>query len=276
MSKSAITRAGALAKGALAVYLHPKLAQDASVDLDPIVGGVTRKTFRSQLPVMVLAVKGAVHGKLAKDADIEDVAEVVEALADILPEEVQEVAKELDDDGKLEGADDPDAAKDDDNDVVAFLTGKLSEEDLAKVKAMLADSPVPAAAMDAAVKAAVTKATKGLITKPAMDAAIAEASRAAAEAATTTQREIREAEKAVRPWVGELALAHDSAEGVYRTALTTLGVKVAGIHASAFPALLEAQPKPGDRPRTASRLAQDADDAKSFNDRFPNASRLKA
>jgi 8-oxo-dGTP pyrophosphatase MutT (NUDIX family) len=54
------------------------------------------------------------------------------------------------------------------------------------------------------------------------------------------QRELRDAEADVRPLVGQLA-AMDSAEDVYRAALTQLKVNIKGVHASAFPALLQAQ-----------------------------------
>ena len=73
-----------------------------------------------------------------------------------------------------------------------------------------------------------------------MDAAIAKAV-ADTEATVTarvtrSQREIRDAERKVRPYVGELAIACDSAEAVYRAALTALGLgdKIKDVHASAL------------------------------------------
>ncbi len=69
-----------------------------------------------------------------------------------------------------------------------------------------------------------------------------------------------------------LALAQDSAEGVYRAALDMLGVNVAAIHPSAYRAILEAQPKPG---MQRSRVAMDSVAMKSFAERYPHAASVK-
>ena len=74
--------------------------------------------------------------------------------------------------------------------------------------------------------------------------------RDAVQAERTRIRGVAEAEKFIRPWVGELLVAMDSAEDVYKRALTMQGVKgLDKIHPSAYRALLEAQPKPGARKR---------------------------
>ena len=119
-----------------------------------------------------------------------------------------------------------------------------------------------------------------MVDKPAMDAAIAKAV-ADTEATVTaritkSQREIRDAERKVRPYVGELAIACDSAEAVYRAALTALGLgdKIKDVHASALPTILEMQPLPDRRPKAPS-VAMDAAGAKSFAERFPDANRIK-
>lgn len=85
--------------------------------------------------------------------------------------------------------------------------------------------------------------------KKAMDAAIAAAANAATEKALRIGREIRDAEREVRPYVGDLTMSFDSAEGVYRQALAQLGVAEAKtIHASALKTILSMQPKAGARP----------------------------
>lgn len=140
---------------------------------------------------------------------------------------------------------------------------------------------VSQAAMDAAIKkavaAAVTEATKKAdeANKVAMDKAI----KAAADGASKMAKEIRDAENDVRPWVGNLAMAHDSAEGVYRTALGALGVEHDGIHASALKTILHMQPKPGD-PRTPAQqahddsMAMDASASEGFFKRHPGAAKI--
>lgn len=235
--KPSITRGGAAALTALSLYLKPKLAQDAKVDLSSVLAKVTSSNFKASQPAILAGLKKAAEGKLAQDSSIEDAAEVIEALADILPDEEADLATDEDDtdeddDKKKEVAEDEDGEEDDDK--------------------------VTKTAMDAAIAAAVKSATKS-----------------ATVAAIKTQQDIREAERAVRPYVGDLAMAHDSADAVYRTALTSLGVEVDGVHPSAFPAILKLQPKPGDTPPARKPIAQDAAASKAFEERFPHANRLK-
>lgn len=115
---------------------------------------------------------------------------------------------------------------------------------------------------------------KDMITKPAMDAAIA----AAVKANTKTQTDLRAAERDVRSWIGEIAptMAFDSAAGVYEHALKALKVDVTDVDPSAFKAILHAQPKPKRATRLETLMATDAkpEGAKSFEERFPAASRI--
>jgi hypothetical protein len=118
------------------------------------------------------------------------------------------------------------------------------------------------------------------VDKPAMDAAIRLATDQAVKDAVkqTTERlnSLREAERFVRPWIGDVVVAMDSASDVYKLALETSGVKTAGIHVSAYQAMLSLVPKPGETaPRV--RLAQDArrPGEKSLEERFPNIARMR-
>ena len=61
-----LTRTALLAKGALMAYLAPKLAADASIDLNPILEGVSANSF--DVKAVTEAVTKATDGKLAKDA----------------------------------------------------------------------------------------------------------------------------------------------------------------------------------------------------------------
>ena len=116
-----------------------------------------------------------------------------------------------------------------------------------------------------------------LVTRPAMDEAIRTAVANAEKRAAEKANALRVAERAVEPYVGKLALdAALDADGVYRKALTMLGVEGADtVHPSALTILLKAQPLPGSAPRREPRLAQDAASVKATLDRFPNAGRLK-
>lgn len=274
MANTALSGAAAQTQGALAVYLRSKLAQDARVDLGPIVTGLTAKKFRSQIPGIVLGVQKAVRGKLAQDADIEDVAEVIEALAEILPPDAEAEVK-----AAVEGSD---ITEDDDAELRAMLKAKgCSDEEIDQICAKAAlpatdegDKEAEKKAMDAAIKAAVKDATKGMVSKTAMDAAIAEATARAQDETATRINAVEEARRTVRPWVGDLAMSFDSAEEVLRKSLTMLGRNVAGKHADALMDILESCPKPGDKPAAGPRVAQDAATTKSFNDRFPGAARI--
>lgn len=108
----------------------------------------------------------------------------------------------------------------------------------------------------------------------ANDAALQSAVKAATDAAVKVQKEIREAERAVRPYVGELSMAFDSAEEVYRAALKTMGVNVDNVHASALPVILEMQPKPGAKKEKPS-VAMDSAGVDDFFAMYPGAANIQ-
>ena len=267
MAKHALSPAAAQLQGALTVYLRTKLAQDASVDLGPIVSGVEKKNFKAMIPAITLGVMRGAKGKLAQDAELEDVAEVIEALAPII-EQMEEPAVKVEET----------ASDDTDADLRAMLKAKgCSDEEIDRICAKTVATAVDEKddeddkkAMDAAIKRAVTEATKGMVSKTAMDAAITQARTETAAHINA----IEDARRTVRPWVGDLAMSFDSAEGVLRTTLKMLGKNADGKHADALMDILESCPKASDKPAAPVRVAQDAASAKSFADRFPGADRI--
>lgn len=295
MSKSVVlSRKAALLQGAMLAFLTPKLAQDAKLDLTPILKGVTSKNFKAKKPAIIRALEATIEGNLAEDASIEGLVELLDAVGGV---KTAEAVDELNDNSgspvkevvEKEAMDDDPMAK-----VKAFLKGKISDEDLAKIDEIAGaaaaaegaegaeDEPPPFKDMpklDAktakdAIEKEVKEKTKDMVTKPAMDAAVSTAVKAALATAKEDQKLLREAEKAVRPYVGELAMAHDSAEEVYRTALGALGVKdIEEIPAAALPHILAAQPLPNAR-RVEPRVAMDAAGAKSYAERFPGADKI--
>jgi chemotaxis protein histidine kinase CheA len=66
-------------------YLAPLLAKDAKIDLMPIFKDVTRKNFKAK--TVSMALDSALKGRLAKDADISHVAEMLDHLERAKPEE---------------------------------------------------------------------------------------------------------------------------------------------------------------------------------------------
>jgi hypothetical protein len=114
-----------------------------------------------------------------------------------------------------------------------------------------------------------------IITKPAMDAAIEVAVKKAREDERNNRNAIREAERVVRPFVGDLAIAYDSADAVYGAALKALKIEVKGVHPSAYRTILELQPKPGQTQQRKTVVAMDESATKSYAERFPGSTRLK-
>jgi hypothetical protein len=258
--KKPFSRKAALVKGAL-MALKPKLAADAKLNLNPILAGITAANWASTKATIVAAYKP----KMAADADIDSVIQLLDSL-DSADDNVG-----LDDDMPVPDVGAVDASPIDE--ICAMLKGKISDDDMAAVEAKMRGLKLAAAdEEDPAIPPAASAAPKkdeDSVSKPAMDAAIKDAVRLAEDAAVKRMRDVSAAEIAVQPWVGKLAIAMDTSEGVYKTALETLGVDVSGIHPSAFRAVLEAQPKPGDVKQL--RIAQDSARPQGFSDRFPNA-----
>lgn len=250
---AALSRSALFASGALRTYLRPKLATDAKLDVLPMFAGITAKTWKADKAKLKLALDKALpkgSPLLATDADISDVVDMLDQLDDLVDQvddataDPAPVVKPV-----AVDAEDPDAETDDEK-----------KERLAK---------------RAAAKAATDAETaKNGITKPAMDAAIATAVATAETATVARMRGIQEAERTVRPWIGDLAVAQDSADAVYKFALDTLHVETKDIHPSAFRAILVLQPKPGDAPGPRPFAQDAAGEEAKFRAKYPTASKL--
>jgi 8-oxo-dGTP pyrophosphatase MutT (NUDIX family) len=112
--------------------------------------------------------------------------------------------------------------------------------------------------------------------KKAMDELVRDGIEKSRREERAAQRAIYDARSFVRPWVGELSMAFDSAEDVYAAALKARGVKTEGKHPAAYKDILAAQPKPGQGSK-ATTLANDAaiKGAKPFAERFPGAGAIR-
>ena len=326
-----VTGTALLMQGALAAYLAPKLALDAKIDVRSKLLGLTPKNYSARRPAIEAEIRAqfeALRGenRIAQDAGIEDLVQLLDAMStepaladatagDTDPLDIADgetgsgqpvdgdpesgIGNPQEKEGPAEDAD-PSAK------ALAFLQGKISDEDLAQVKQLL----TPAAAedegetpsnstsagggggeSDGSSGSGVTMrdpsggATDGEkdesdmddnVKKPAMDAAIKKATADATAAATRIGIQIREAEKFVRPWVGDIAIACDSADNVFKTALKALGKNVDDVHPSAYKFILENTPKPGEgRTTKPVSVAMDAAAADDFAKRFPAASRIR-
>lgn len=270
MAKTALSGAAAQTQGALVVYLKSKLAQDAKVDLRPVIAGLTTANFAARKGKLAHDVKKLTAGKLAQDASIDDVAEVIEALAEILPEEVPEIVEEM---GGTDDAPDDDITTDEPDDARAKLSAAgFSDDEITKMLAALEDTSAPV--MDADKKDVKPAMDKNMVTKPAMDAAIVAAVRASSAALEAKFRSLDEARREVRQRHGEVNIALDSAVAVYRSGLDIEGVAHTDVPDSAVPALYRAicaAPKAAPKP---ARIAQDAAAAAETVVAFPHMNRL--
>lgn len=284
MARKHPTVMAALLQGALMAHLSPRLAMDEKVDLAPVIKGVTKKNFDAD--VIATRVTKVVGDKLALDADLSDLTELLDALHDSAPDEAadsMEPSSGVPNAGKVRGMDEskveglrdkiPGAMDMSDEDwgslkthimkcatndeVPEELEGEAQDEELDEdgkpIKAQDEEEddmpPVKKQAMDAAISAAVTKEREN-------------------------GRQIEAAKEEVRAYVGKLPMAFDSAADVYKAALTAMKVNTKDVHPSAFRAILQAQPKPG-RVQTPAPLAMDAKAANGFAERHPGAASVR-
>ena len=124
---------------------------------------------------------------------------------------------------------------------------------------------------------------KDMVSKPAMDAAIKmaikESNKTLSETLQKQHRAVRDAERKVRPWVGDLAatMSFDSAEQVYEAAFKALGRDVKDVHPSAYPTILELIPKPGTQTEQSTRrssMAMDSSGMDSLKKIVPDIDRI--
>lgn len=240
MDKNVSQKRKVAAVDALTAYLSPMMAKDAKLDMDKLA---------------VLAMDAWPPEKEDDDDKKDKKAE------DDFPE------KEDDDDDKKKAKDkkakDMKAAKDKkakDEDPEEAMDAEEDDDEEEKKEKKADDKK----AKD--MKASDKKAMDEVEVKKAMDEAIA--------GERARQRDVREAERFVRPWIGDLKIAFDSADEVYKAALEARGKSVKDIHPSAYRAILEMLPKPGSEKLSQTRVAMDSVSAKGYAERFPDAARI--
>lgn len=312
MANIRTTLTGHIALGALAIALPPMIAMDQRVDLGPFLQRLSRKAIKKDRKGLETVLRGALDGKMAKDAEIEDVARLLDSLGgpkggstdadpdddedndlEVEPEAAvvvgqgpEEVAVgDPDNDGQVEVTPGPGADPGMMDAIAEFLASKgvdaaIVEElkaTLASAAGAAADEPPPFKGMPKPGGKVVKDKSMGKdnhVTRQAMDAAIETAVGAAVKRTREDAARMRDAERAVRPYVGEVTTAFDSADQVYEHALKSLGVDVEGVHPSAFPAILKQMPVPGARPKRPALAADAKTDATGFASRFPGAGRI--
>lgn len=257
--KMKLSKTAAVVAGALGAHIRPRLAQDAALgDLTPFLKGVSRKNLKSEQPRIIRAMQNHFKGKLAQDADLEGLKEVIEVFAD---PSVAPIGEDEEDDAAA-----PDALGKDDElmgKIREMLGEKLGPDEAARVMAALGEPP---AAKDEPPPTEGTPAKP--VTQQAMDAALSKAQKAGEQAAVKRMTDIRTAEQECRPILGEI-VAQDSAEAVYKMALDAKGIDLTDTPPSAYRALVKMALAQDQAPQTP-RMALDAGAQKSFRERFPH------
>jgi hypothetical protein len=271
--------ARALTVSALHSYLRPRMALDAKLDLTTPLTGVTGKNFKEKAPGILAALTKQTKGKLAKDAKIDALEDLLEMVSEaeakegtdesVSPEEhkaMEAAAAGQSEIGIPKAVGEEFAKKDAVGDAEPFknfLKEKgVSDEDIEAAMDMLPKTGMDAEPDDEEKKKAEeaeeaekaedekmeaeTKAKdaamKDMVSKPAMDAALKKHGDDVAKQVRATEQGIRAALETVRPLVGELpaSMAFDSAEDVLRHAAVMLDIPDAKtIHASALPTVLK-------------------------------------
>jgi hypothetical protein len=284
MPKAALSRKAAHVLGALAAYLPFKLAADAALpdikaSLKTSVAHVNAVNFRENKPAIAAAVTVATRGKLAKDANIDDVVKLLDGLDDDDDDMTDGAdAEEETDEEKLarevrekEGRD-KEAARDkraaDKAAKDKSAPGKTAEDDDDEDKVDVKQREPSANDKDE------DDDMKDRPTKEAMDAAIRRTAQEVEQRTIARMQAIDAAIEFVQPWMGKVnrhAPAMDSAEAVYGAALRSIGVDTKGIDPKSFRQLLGAYPKTGAITTTKPSLAADSAAASGFASRFPKA-----
>lgn len=286
------SRKAMLVQGVVAGALIPKLAQDAKIDIGPVFAGITRDNYAKSRATILRGVEKATKGKLAQDMDLADVMPLLDAMVEVEGGSDPDIDDDVtvDSDITAGAADPPDPENtnpggaedgDDDNAKTERLKALgFDEETCAKI--MGAMSP-PAADEDPAIKPGgeVEKTEEDKpVTKGAMDAAIkaavASASQTATQATMARMKSVAAARDAVKPHVGEVDVAMDSAEAIYRMALDAAEIeypKTLGL--DGLKAMVGMLPAPNSRQPVTPIFAMDAKSVNDLTKRFPGADRIR-
>ena len=283
--------------GALVSYLVPRLAADAAFkpgELDgPLVKLIPRKYDR-QIPGIVGVVKEQFKNRLAQDADLDDLPEILEALG-VDPDDLEGEDKKMNKDkkGKDEEFDDTTEDAGGKGKVLAILRElKIPEDKLKEIQEALAedeegdgDAKGEAAKkkeeeMEAADKKAKDKKAadkkakdeenKGEGIEPkdvrqAMDAAMP----AIIKATSKSVADRFQAAKDVLLILGEIQpLAFDSASDIYKEALTKEKWETKGVHPDAFKPMVTALLATRTGQTTTATVTMDEASLKSYRDLY--------
>jgi hypothetical protein len=237
----------------VAIVDHGRAGPDVLVH-DNMPAGLAATTPSSAIPAAV-AKRATAHD------DKETEMSLMERLKGTLSAEDYKALDEMLTAGKANDEEEDDKKAKDEEVEVEVKGKKADDEDMDdKAKANDEDDDDGDKANDKAIALAV-------------DSAVTVAVKSAVANVQREQAAIRDAERFVRPWVGDLAIAFDSAADVYKAAIEANGRTVKDVHPSAYKAILEMMPKPGQK-TTSPRIAMDSAKSNGFAERFPETGRI--
>ena len=251
MSAPLASRKALIVKGALAAYLAPKLK--TALAFDSALSTVTRANWMTEKPKLTAEIIRLATPKLAADASLDD----LHAFIDRMDKEDDGAAE----DDEIDAEDEEDDEDEDEEKKKADAKDKKAKDMKAKDKK----------ARDAKAKDADCEAEDEEDDKKAKDGKAMDAAIAAAEARVVTRmNDIAAAREVVRPIIGSVSLAMDSAAAIYKLALDAAKVDLTGVDPSAYRAMVSMLPKAGAKP---AKIAMDSG-ASSLNTMFPALSRI--
>lgn len=290
MKVAVLSRTAARTQGALCAYMLPKLAADSMPKfqkaLAPFLEELTAKNLKDKRKDIVKLAKDTAEPMMTPEAKASGGAgpdDVMMRILDLVGEQTQAEPAEMDEQPALvtepnAGAPAAGGAK---GKVMEYLKAKgMDEASCKEVMDMMpedveaADEETPEEKKAREDKEAMDKAAKdkespeagkpAMVTQTAMDEALKSTREEARKDTLKTLSDIRAAEKAVFPLIGEVTVAMDSADAIYAAALKAHDVKIDGVHPSAYPAMVSmlAKQKEG-----ATRRAPAANDSASVTDR---------
>ena len=282
--KDRLSRQALMLGGALLAHITPKLGQDQKVDVRPLIRGVTYKNFKTRKSDIIKRVDKLCDGKLASDASLEGIAELLDVL-EAHPDAIDDADPVAQPEVESTDAEPPEFLKkkegDDEGGPLPFKgkpeTGAADdeeeeeEEEKKKKKPPVGDDEDPEHHEVEKGKAVDDK--HGDDDKRGMDAAI----RAGVAAVRRDMRNVAQAIRSVRSRTGDL-MAFDSAErpaDIFRAAFKHQGMTadIKNLPDEALEPLWNAvMANRGSGKR--DQIATDAASKKSFNERFPEAARL--
>lgn len=92
---------------------------------------------------------------------------------------------------------------------------------------------------------------------------------------TSQMNAATQAREDVRPHVGGVSLAFDTADAIYAYALKAKKVSIDGVHPSAYRAMVGMIPKPGRNERPVPLALDHSAAGLSFEDQFPMAAHIR-